>query len=641
MSSKRMFAVLLAAGLLCAALSHTGTLRGQSGPRLYATWSQPGGSLESAQYSALKQINKSNVRQLELQWFHPAPGPAGRFAFSPLVVDNVMYVVGKDSAVFALDAVTGKEIWTFETEGTPTNRGFNYWESKDRSDRRIVFASRSYLQQLDARTGKPITSFGVNGLVNLREGLGRTPVPTGGAQSGSPGHVFENLLVLGSAPGEGYNSPPGDIRAFDILTGKLVWTFHTIPRPGEFGYDTWPPDAWKTAGGANTWAEFAVDEKRGVGYFPTGSPTFDLWGGDRKGNNLFGNTLLALDLRTGKRLWHYQILHHDLWDYDLVTGPKLLTVKHNGKPVDIVAQATKFGLLYVFDRATGQPLWPIEERPVPQSDVPGEQSSPTQPFPTKPAPFSRLKFTEADVNPYLDEEERERIIGILRSSRNEGIFTPLSITKSQISVPGELGGANWGGAAADPETGMLYVRSADQPALHDPLRPVDDSDAIKSMTPQPRYSGRLGSMFFAKNGLNAMSPPWAQLTAYDLNTGDIKWQVPLGVVPSLAAKGVTNTGNNYRVHRNGPVVTAGGLIFFAHFADRTIRAFDKNNGAVLWEKKMTPNFAGIPSVYEVDGRQFVAFYGSSVDRPADDNIAWEGGEPGSQGYYVFSLPSRK
>jgi quinoprotein glucose dehydrogenase len=202
-----------------------------------------------------------------------------------------------------------------------------------------------------------------------------------------------------------------------------VWTFHTIPRPGEFGYETWPPDAWKTAGGANTWAEFAIDEKRGVGYFPLGSPTFDLWGGDRKGDNLFGNTLLALDLRTGKRLWHYQALHHDLWDYDLVTGPKLLTVKHNGKPVDIVAQATKFGLLYVFDRVTGEPLWPIEERPVPQSDVPGEHSSATQPFPTKPAPFSRLKFTEADVNPYLDEAERARIVEIFHTSRNEGIFS--------------------------------------------------------------------------------------------------------------------------------------------------------------------------------------------------------------------------
>ena len=271
-----------------------------------------------------------------------------------------------------------------------------------------------------------------------------------------------------------------------------------------------------------------------------------------------------------------------------MTGPKLLTVRHDGKPVDIVAQPTKFGLLYVFDRVTGKPLWPIEERPVPQSDVPGEQSSPTQPFPTKPAPFSRLAFNEADVNPYLDEEEKERIVGILRKARNEGIFTPLSINSDQISVPGELGGANWGGAAADPETGMLYVRSADQPALHTPLRLADESESIKRMAPQPRYTGRLGSMFFAKNGMNAMSPPWAQITAYDLNTGEIKWQAPLGVVPSLAAKGITNTGNNYRVHRNGPVVTAGGLIFFAHFADRTIRAFDKDNGKSCGRRRWHP-----------------------------------------------------
>jgi len=622
---------------LAVIISHGGLLQGQSGPRLYTTWSQPGGSIEGAQYSALKQINKSNVQQLELQWFYPAPGPIGRFAFSPLVVDNVMYVVGKDSAIFALDAMTGKEIWRFDTEGTPTNRGFNYWENKDRSDRRLIFASRSYLQQLDPRTGKPVATFGTNGLVNLRDNLGRAPMPSGGTQSGSPGQVWGNLLVLGSAPGEGYNSPPGDIRAYDVLTGKLVWTFHTIPRPGEFGYDTWPPDAWKTAGGANTWAEFAIDERRGIGFFPTGSPTFDLWGGDRKGNNLFGNTLLALDLRTGKRVWHQQLLHHDLWDYDLVTGPKLLTVKHNGKPVDIVAQATKFGLLYVFDRETGQPLWPIEERPVPQSDVPGEQSSPTQPFPTKPAPFARLKFTEADVNPYLDEAERQRIIGIMRKSRNEGIFTPLSITQTQISVPGELGGANWGGAAADPETGMLYVRSADQPALHEPMTGAE-GEAVSKMEPQLRYSGRLGTMFFAANGLSAMSPPWAQITAYDLNTGDIKWQAPFGVVPALAAKGMTNTGNNYRAHRNAPVVTAGGLIFIAHFADRTVRAYDKDNGRILWEKKMKPNFAGIPSVYEVNGRQFVAFYGSSFESPAEGTIAWEAGEPGSQGYYVFALP---
>ena len=326
----------------------------RSGPRLYTTWSQPGGSIEGAQYSALKQINKTNVRQLELQWFHPAPGPTGRFAFSPLVVDNVMYVVGKDSAVFALDAATGKEMWTLR-------------------DRRHADQSRIQLlgEQGSIRSPHHLrvaqlspAARRANGQADCELRRQRPRESARGARPHArcrlaarsrdrPGTCSSNLLVLGSAPGEGYNSPPGDIRAFDVLTGRLVWTFHTIPRPGEFGYDTWPPDAWKTAGGANTWAEFAIDEKRGIGYFPLGSPTFDLWGGDRKGNNLFGNTLLALDLRTGKRLWHYQLLHHDLWDYDLVTGPKLLTVTHNGKPIDIVAQATKFGLLYVFNRVDG------------------------------------------------------------------------------------------------------------------------------------------------------------------------------------------------------------------------------------------------------------------------------------------------
>ena len=245
-----------------------------------------------------------------------------------------------------------------------------------------------------------------------------------------------------------------------------AWQFHTVPHPGEFGYDTWPPDAWKYIGGVNTWGEISIDEKRGIAYFPLGSPTYDLYGADRHGANLFGNSLLALDARTGKRLWHFQTVHHDLWDYDLVTAPKLLTVRHNGKMVDVVAQATKFGFLYVFDRVTGQPLWPVEERAVPKSDVPGEQSWPTQPFPTAPPPYARQKFTVDEINPYVDAEERERLRGIVANARNEGIFTPQSSTRDQISVPGENGGANWGSVTADPATGMVYVRSFDAPAIH-------------------------------------------------------------------------------------------------------------------------------------------------------------------------------
>jgi quinate dehydrogenase (quinone) len=477
-----------------------------------------------------------------------------------------------------------------------------------------------------------------------------------GGPSDTPGRIFENLFITGSNTGEGYGSTPGDLRAYDVVTGNLVWTFHTIPHPGEFGYDTWPEGAWKWAGGVNAWGEISIDEKRGIAYFPLGSPTHDMFGGDRKGANLFGNSLLALDARTGKRLWHFQTIHHDLWDYDLTTAPKLLTVRHKGKPVDIVAQATKFGLLYVFNRVTGEPLWPIEERPVPKSDVPGEQSWPTQPFPTSPPPFARLKFGVEDINPHLDDAEKTRIRGILEKARNEGLFTPQTLTRDQISIPGELGGSNWAGTAADPTTGMLYVRSADQPAIHKLRLPRTDTPAAPAASstaparPRPplpemeegftRYTGPLGSMFRATNGLPAIAPPWAEIVAYDLNEGAIKWRAPLGSVRALAAKGIKNTGNAQRVHRNGPVVTAGGLIFIGTNADGMVRAFDKDNGKVLWEHELEANPEGMAAVYEVGGRQYVVFCASSYDEVPEGNIAIFQGKPSAQGYYVFALPQK-
>jgi glucose dehydrogenase len=604
------------------------------------------------QYSALTQINRTNVARLEPAWFFPVPDKSGNLGFNPIVVDGVMYVMGSQGSIVAVEAATGKQVWLHRVEGATTGgratRGINYWQSQDRSDRRLIFGAGGSLREIDARSGTTIASFGDNGRVDMRVG----PVRPLGGPSATPGRVFENLFITGSQTGEGYGSTPGDLRAYDIVTGKLAWTFHTIPYPGEFGYDTWPESAWKWAGGVNTWGEISIDEKRGIAYFPLGSPTHDMFGGDRKGANLFGNCLLALDARTGKRLWHFQTVHHDLWDYDLTTAPKLLTVRHDGATVDIVAQATKFGLLYVFNRVTGQSLWPIEERPVPQSDVPGEESSPTQPFPTRPPPFARLKFDANDINPYLDDQEKERLRGILKNARNEGLFTPQSLTRDQISIPGELGGSNWGGAAADPTTGMLYVRTADQPGIHK-LREANLNEApsggAASGPPRPplpqipgltRYTARLGAMFEASNGLLAIGPPWAELVAYDLNEGAIKWRAPLGSVRTLVGKGIKDTGNARRVHRNGPVVTAGGLIFIGTNADGMVRAFDKDNGRILWERQLDANPEGLAAVFEAGGREYVVFCTSTYESVRAGDIAIVQGKLEAQGYYAFALPRK-
>ncbi len=347
-----------------------------------------------------------------------------------------------------------------------TTRGMNYWESRDGTDRRLIFSMNDYLQEIDATTGKSIMTFGTGGVADLRAGLSRDPATVGRMQSGTPGEVFENLILLGAATGEAYMSPPGDLRAYDILTGKLVWQFHTVPLPGEVGYDTWPKDAWKYIGGTNTWGELTVDTARGIAYFPTGSPTYDYYGADRKGSNLFANCLLALDARTGKRLWHFQNVHHDLWDFDNNAAPQLTTITHNGQRRDVVAMAGKTGFLHVFDRVTGEPMWPIEERPVAKSEMPGEESWPTQPYQTIVPPFAKQTFTEADINPYgnVTPEARERFRERLRNTRNVGLFTPIDFTDT-LHIPGSNGGALFGTTAAEPATGTVYVISQDNPGI--------------------------------------------------------------------------------------------------------------------------------------------------------------------------------
>jgi quinoprotein glucose dehydrogenase len=625
-------------------------LAGAAAGRSFSTWSQYLGGADSSQYSSLRQINKSNVKHLEVAWTYPT-GP-GTFVFDPIVIDGVMYVLSQSNSIVALDAATGKEIWTHPNTGAVGTRGLNYWENKDRSDRRLFYMNAGFLTAIDARTGKTVNSFGDNGRTDIRNGLDRDPGRP--LQTNNPGRIFENIIIISLPAGSaGYDSTPADIHAYDVITGKLLWIFHVVPHPGEVGYDTWPPDAWKTLGGVHNWSEMTIDEKRGIAYIPLGTARFDFYGGNRKGDNLFGNSLLALDVRTGKRLWHYQLVHHDLWDYDLPVAPKLLTVKHNGKNVDVVAQATKFGFLFVFDRVTGEPLWPIEERPVPQSDVPGEWSSPTQPFPTKPPPFARQSFTEKDINPYATEAEQAAIREIFKTARNEGLYTPPSL-RGSITAPGHNGGANWGTVAVDPLKGFLYVITKEHPTLNRLFLPGQGragrggakgapAAAPAPVAPSPGAGGFIryeapANFMSQDTGLSAMGPPWSNLTAYDLNTGTIRWQVPNGGVAFLEKEGHNNTGA--KAPRGGPVVTAGGLIFAATASDHKVRAYDEDNGKVLWEYELPTGSDGVPAVYEVNGREYIAFCAAGGDGLNLGGRRAPPASPPPNAYVVFALPKK-
>ncbi len=436
-----------------------------AGQNDHKTWRDYGSGPDNSKFVDLTQITKANVNQLKVAWEYSTQD-ANSYLFNPIVIGKVMYVLARSNSLVALDATTGKEIWIHAHLPGISTRGINFWESKDHQDQRLVFQINHYIEEIDARTGKSILTFGNHGLVDLRSGLGRPIETVAHIRSNTPGRVFEDLIIAGSATGESYMSPPGDLRAYNVKTGKMAWIFHTVPHPGEPGYETWPKDAWKYIGGTNTWGEVTLDEKTGILYFPTGSPTYDLYGGDRIGKDLYADCLLAIDARTGKLIWYFQDVHHDLWDYDLTSAPQLITIHHDGKLIEAVAQAGKSGFLYVFDRANGKPVWPIEERPVPKSDVPGEQSWPTQPFPTAPPPFARQKFTADDLDPYLMTPELRAIWKKrLADDNNQGLFTPPSSTKETVSLPGARGGSNWGGTASNPSKGLVYLTTQDWPSF--------------------------------------------------------------------------------------------------------------------------------------------------------------------------------
>jgi quinoprotein glucose dehydrogenase len=574
-------------------------------------WPGVGNDPGCMRYSELAQINRSNVARLKAVWTYHTGELRGRpgktIECTPIVIDGVMYVTTGYLRVVALDAATGREFWRFDPlkdhpfPHKPTsggvNRGCAYWtDGKRAGDRRIIHGtSDGRLFSLDAKTGRLDTRFGDDGIVNLRLGLPPNAAGLSYGPTSAPA-IWKDTIIVGVSCGEGPDlAAPGDIRAFDVRTGRETWRFRTVPGPGEYGHETWAGDSWKDRGGANAWSGFSIDAKRGLVFAGLGSVAFDFYGGDRHGSNLFANCTIALDAKTGSRVWHFQTLHHDLWDHDLPAYPNLVTVKRNGRKTDAVAQVTKTGYVFLFGRETGQPLFPVEERSVPASDVPGEAAWPTQPVPVKPPPFAAQFLDESSVT-NIGAANRESALARLRAVRSGPAFQPPSL-QGTIAIPGLLGGANWSGASFDPTTGLLYVNSNNVPNIITLAKGKDG----KTWRYGP-YTHKGYIEFRDQEGYPGIKPPWGMLSAINLNTGDFAWQVTLGEYAELTARGVPPTGTE---SIGGTIVTAGGLVFIAGTKDERIHAFDKQTGKVLWESALPAGGYATPSTYMVNGRQYV------------------------------------
>jgi quinoprotein glucose dehydrogenase len=545
---------------------------------------------------------------------------------TPIVANGVMYIVTLWSKAQAMDAVTGKLIWSFDPfkddQFHGLKRGITYWE--DRDDQRIYYVAGPRLYALNAKNGEPISKFGDKGSVELAKGYDREGVTY--SSYNSPPVIYKNVIILGSSyysagepklrAGSQRKAPPGDIVAYDIHTGKRAWIFHTIPHPGEFGYDSWPPDAWKTAYGANSWGGMTVDEKRGLVFAGTAAPYYDP---PRYGTNLFSDTVLALNAETGKRVWHFQTIHHDVWDLDIPCAPNLVTIERDGRKIDAVAQAGKNGLVFVLDRETGEPLFPVEERPVDPGNLPGEKLWPTQPFPVKPPAFSADKFEATDISP----QARAFVLERLKKFRHGRIYEPL-VEEGTILYPGGItGGVDYGGASFDPTTGWLYFNSNEIPwILHGP-------------------SG--GGQLLDQEGYPAVKPPWGKLNAVDLNKGEIVWQIALGEYEELTKRNIPPTGTE---NMGGTIVTEGGLVFVGATQDAKFRAFDKKDGKLLWEAKLPAVASATPSTYEVNGKQYVVIAAGGGGGMQQVNMLDSAGpfqshrqrlQPGDA-FVVFTLP---
>lgn len=600
-------------------------------------WHHYGGDHGHSRYSALDQINRANVKQLEIAWrwesvdsqLPKSAGGPGQFKVTPLLVDGVLYASTSMSQVAAIDPATGKTIWVYDPKsyerGRPTNTGFQhrgveYWT--DGKAKRIIIATGGrQLVSIDAATGKPDPAFGEGGMVDLAQGLGRK-INERMYGFNSPTAVCRDTIVVGSIVFDAPTQPampPGHVRGYDVRTGKQKWIFHTIPQEGEFGVETWEQDSWKVAGNTNVWSTISADDELGLVYLPLSTPTNDWYGGHRHGDNLFAESLVCLDAQSGKRVWHFQAVHHGLWDYDFPCGPNLVDLTVDGQPIKAVAQVSKQGFCYVLDRKTGKPVWPIEERSVGQTRVEGEKTAATQPFPTRPPAFERQGITENDLIDFTPELRAEAI-KLLAQYEYGPIFTPpIKIgengKKGTVQMPGPAGGANWGGAAFDPQTCILYVPSMTLPFLIGLSQPDQSRSDFKYIRTGP-------FVVPGPQGLPLLKPPYGRITAIDLNQGKIVWQVPHGDGPrnhpaikhlGLGPLGAAANG----VFSNGGGVLTKELLFViqaeedpANLALRMgqtgyLRAFDKTTGEMLWQQTLASTPHGTPMTYEHKGKQYI------------------------------------
>ena len=604
-------------------------------------WPAYAGTYASARYSPLTQIDRANARDLHVAWrwkspdqavkgANPKVGPTRANESTPLMVGGTLYTSTSLSQVAAIDAASGETKWVFDPKvyenglGIPANdgwlhRGVAYWRNGD-DERIVMLTAFAQMIALDARTGKPIPTFGTDGRVDLALGM-RRPVDRDYYTMSSPPVIVRGVIVVGSSVMDWWAhrpSPPGDVRGFDVVSGRLLWTFHTVAQAGEPGVETWEKDSWKEAGNANVWAPMSADEELGYVYLPVSTPTNDYYGGHRPGDGLYGESLVCLDAATGKKVWHYQLVHHGLWDYDSPAAPNLIDIAVAGKPIKAVAQVTKQAFVYVFDRVSGQPVWPIEEQPVPASSVPGESASKTQPFPTKPAPIDIQGVRDENLIDLTPEIHKEAI-DIVAKYDHGPLFTPPS-ERGTIQVPGIAGGANWSGAAIDPETGMFYVSTYRLPfvvALHRPQAWEGSYDFVAI----PRYLS-------GPRGLPLLKPPFGSILAIDMNSGEHRWRIPVGHAETIGA--IKNLGIRDQLgfpSRSWALVTKTVMIVVqmgyygpSHFVpelqrpmadlnnfDPHLWVYDKTSGEMLAEIALPANATGAPITYMAGGKHYIAF----------------------------------